>query len=327
MILRLFRTNIFLQLFLIVVTWLVLWLPSFNSANSIALPSSLNPAYYFVFNLFGPNAMVHEIFAFVFIVGGAFVLNFTLSEFGLISKNTFLPAFFYVLLLSCHTAFLKFHPYLISNIFLMLLLRKIFYANEKEDSLKDVFATGLFTALAALFAFKLSVLILFVFFFLVVLRIISMRYWMAMVSGFVTVLLYVASYYFFTDQLIIKWHNFVAFMSHALFTHHWIHFGFADYFLFISLLFMIVVALFYELTSVTEKVISIRRLEILLFWFFIGCTVSFFMYIDQFLIDLTLLFLPATIFLSLYMTSLKKTFFAEILLLVFITGIILQRLL
>jgi hypothetical protein len=309
-----------------VVTWLVLWLPSFNNADSIAMPSSLNPAYYFVFNLFGNHSLIHEIFAFVFIIGGAFVLNFTLSEFGLISKNTFLPAFFYVLLMSCHTAFLKFHPYLISNIFLMLLLRKIFYANGKDDSLKDVFATGLFTALAALFAFKLAVLILFVFFFLVVLRIISLRYWLAMVTGFVTVLLYVASYYFFTDQLVLKWHNFVEFISNSLFKHHWQHFKFTDYFLFVSLLFMLVVALFSELTSITEKIISIRRLEILLFWFFIGCVVSFFIYTDQFFIDLTLLFLPATIFLSLYMSSLKKTFFAEMLLLIVIAGIVLQRL-
>lgn len=325
MILRLFRTNIFLQFFFILVTWIVLWFPSFNNENSIAIPSSFNPAYILVFNLLGPHPWVHEMIVFVFVIGGALILNFTLSEFGLINKKTFLPAFLYVLLMSSHSAFLKFHPYLIANIFLLLLLRKIFCANEKEDSLKDVFATGIFTALAALFAFKLSVLIVFVFFFLVVLRIFSLRYWFAMVAGFLTVLLYVSSYYFFTDQLMPKFQHFISFFTNSLFQHQWYHFNFSDYFLFISLLFILFTALFYELTTVTEKIISTRRLEILLFWFLIGCVISFFIYIDQFLIELTLLLLPASIFIGLYFTSIKKTFFAEVLLLIFIAGILLQR--
>jgi hypothetical protein len=263
--------------------------------------------------------------AMIFVFGGAILLNTLLTDFGITPKNSYLPAFIYIVLMSCSVDYLTLHPVLIVNIFIILLLRMIFMANLKEDSLKEVFAAGIFAALCSLFVFKSAGLLLAVWFFLIILRIYSWRQWAVNLFGFLSVYLYVFAWHLFADNFTEKLQLYkTVFRSFRLF--HWtLGMSVFEYILMGIILFLLLVSVVNFLLDVNEKIINIRRITMVLFWLLIISIVSVMFYLINPVFDFAFLLLPVSLLISLYFVSLKRSLFAEIILLLLIVSIILCR--
>jgi len=303
----------------------LLWLPAFSNSFAMPEPELITPAYGFTFNLLNSSPVWIILIAMSLVLGGALLLNTLLSDFGLLPRNSWLAAFIYIILMSCSTQYLTLHPVLFINILIMLLLRMIFIANQKEDSLKEIFAAGIFAALTSLFAFKSSGLLLAVWLFLILLRIYSWRQWVANLFGFLTVYLYVFSWYLFTDQLKVK----LLLYKTVFRSLHWfqwsVHLSVYEYILLGIILFLLLISTVSFLFNVTEKLISIRRISLVLLWFLLISMASALFYITNPIFDFTYILLPATIMATMYFTNVKKSFFAEMMIIFMLVAIVLCR--
>jgi hypothetical protein len=201
----------------------------------------------------------------------------------------------------------------------------VFIANQKEDSLKEIFAAGLLMALCSLFVFKSAGLIFAVWLFLIILRIYTWRQWAANLFGFVSVYLYVFAWYLFTDKLTVKLQLYRTVLHSIKLVHTALHLSVYEYILLALILFLLLNSVVNFLFNVNEKLINIRRISLVLLWLLIVSLVSALFYISNFRFDFAYLLLPISIMASLYYSSLKKSLFGEIILLLIIVSIFLCR--
>jgi hypothetical protein len=324
-ILRLFKNSTGIQLVIILITMFLLWIPAFTTCHAMPLPELITPAYGFVYHLLGDMPVLFTIIAMILLLGGAILLNTLLSDFGITPKNSYLTAFIYIVLMSCSVDYLTLHPVLIINILIIILLRMIFIANQKEDSLKEIFAAGILSALCSLFVFKSAGLFIAVWFFLIILRIYSWRQWAANLFGFTSVYLYVFAWYLFTDKFIIKFQLYKNVFQSLKVFHGWMSLSVYEYILLGTILFLLLIAIMNFLIEVNDKIINIRRITMVLFWLLIISAVSVILYLSNPVFDFAFILLPVSVLISLYYSSLKKSLFGEIILLLLIVSIVLCR--
>ena len=325
MFLRLFKNGSGIQLVILLITMIFLWYPAMSKSYPMPLPELITPAYSFFYNLLSDNPVSYTLIAILLLAAGAILLNVLLSDFGITPKNSWLTAFVYILVMSCSQNYLTLHPVLIINILIIIALRMVFIANQKEDSLKEIFAAGLLMALCSLFVFKSAGLIFAVWLFLIILRIYTWRQWAANLFGFVSVYLYVFAWYLFTDKLTVKLQLYRTVLHSIKLVHTALHLSVYEYILLALILFLLLNSVVNFLFNVNEKLINIRRISLVLLWLLIVSLVSALFYISNFRFDFAYLLLPISIMASLYYSSLKKSLFGEIILLLIIVSIFLCR--
>jgi hypothetical protein len=322
---RIFKGSPGVQFIILVITMALLWLPAFRHSYPMPLPELIAPAYGFTYNLLSNSPVWYTIIAMVLVLGGSVLLNMLLSDFGLTPKNSWLVSFVYIVFMSCSTNYLTLHPVLIINIIIMVMLRMIFIANHKEDSLKETFASGLLVALCSLFIFKSAGLLLGVWFFLVVLRVYSWRQWLTNLVGFITVYIYVFAWYLLTGQVTLKLQLYRS-VLYSIRLFHWsLHLSVYEYILFGLFLFLMLVSVVNLLYNVSDKLINLRRISMVLFWLLIISQASALLYLTNPLFDFAFILFPASIVATLYFYNLKKTFFGEMMIVLILAGIVLSR--
>ena len=325
MFLRIFKGNTIVQIVILLITIILLWLPAFSLSFPMPAPELITPAYGFTYNLFLHSPVWTITIALILLMGGALLLNTLLTDFGLTPRNSYLSAFIYIMLMSCSTNYLTIHPMLIINIMIMILLRMIFLANQRDDSLKEIFTSGIIAALCSLFAFKSAGLFFTVFLFLIILRIYSWRQWVANLFGFITVYLYVFSWYLFTNQLKPKLYLYKSVIQ-SIHLYHWsMHLTLYEYILTAIILFLLLTSVISFLFNVSEKLINIRRITLALLWLLITTLASTIFYITNPIFDFLYILLPTSLMVILYLTNLKKSFFAELLIIFILIAIVLSR--
>jgi hypothetical protein len=324
-ILRLFKNSVGIQLVILLATMVLLWIPAFNSSRPMPSPELITPAYGFLYNLLGNMPVWYTIIALLLLLGEAILLNELLSDFGITPKNSYLTAFIYIVLMSCSTDYLTLHPVLLVNIFIIIMLRMIFIANQKVDSLKEILGAGILTALCSLFVFKSAGLFMAIWLFLIILRVYSWRQWVVNLFGFATVYLYLFAWYLFTDKTVEKLQLYSSVFHSIKMVHSVPHFSVYEYILFAIILFLILVSVVNFIFSLNEKLINIRRISLILLWLLIISVISTVFYISNLKFDFSYILLPVSVLASLYYSNIKKSLFGEIILLILIIAIILCK--
>jgi hypothetical protein len=302
-----------------------MWLPAFSRSYPMPMPELITPAYGFIWNVLNFSPVWFTIIAMILVFCEAVLLNNLLSDSGLTPKNSYFTAFVYIVLMSCSTNYLTLHPVLLVNILIIFLLRMIFIANQKDDSLKEIFSAGILTALCSLFIFKSAGLLMAIWFFLMLLRVYNWRLWTVNLFGFLTVYLYVFSWYLFTDQLIIKLRLYKTVLQSVHLVSWSLHLSVYEYILMFLILFILFISVVNFLFNVNEKLISLRRISMVLLWLLIISIISVSIYITNPVFDFAYLLLPVSILATLYYSNIKKSFFGEVLILLLIIMVFLCR--
>lgn len=201
MLLKVFKSNNIVALFLLPILTIVLWSDIFmaNKENFVPLPYSM-PAYAWVMKYL-TNTYASSIIALTLIILQAFYLIYINKVYNFISQRTFLTSFLFVLISS---AFLNLHylyPAIIANIFILLSIVEIFSSYRKPKIYKASFNSGFLIAIAGLFYINANFLIIFIFFGLSILHRFNWREWAAVVIGFITPYLITLFLYYFFDKL------------------------------------------------------------------------------------------------------------------------------
>jgi hypothetical protein len=202
MLVQTFKTNYPAQLLLIIVIPLILWFAAFIFPPQMPVTAFDMPLYKLFYTLFSSIPFVSTLLAFLLVYLQALAINNIFASQSLCSKATFLPAFIYMLFMSCDYEFMTLCPILIANTFMILALKLIFCAYESKNSLDNIYGATLFISLATFTFAPYCFFLLWVLFCLINYSLYRWRYWVISLLGFLTPLLFLAIYYFLKDSLV-----------------------------------------------------------------------------------------------------------------------------
>jgi hypothetical protein len=106
-----------------------------------------------------------------------------------------------MVLMSLQPEMFSLHPIVIANLFMLFALHKLMQSYRKETSYSEVFDTGLFISLAALFYIPSIVFILLLWIGLILLRPFIWREWVISFFGILVPWIFLIFFYFWSDKL------------------------------------------------------------------------------------------------------------------------------
>lgn len=151
--LRIFRTNVFLQIVVILIVALAMWMGSFITPPPIPMVGG-GHLYYWLVGLFPP--LVGTIVGFLLVLVEGFLFNAMLYRHKMISQSTLLPMLFYVIAMSLGSPTLT--PIVLGNLMLLFALDQLMLTGTLLSlPLDKVFGSATCIALATLFCPAMAV--------------------------------------------------------------------------------------------------------------------------------------------------------------------------
>jgi len=321
---RFFKSSFVVQYFAIFITGLILWGNAFFEPPPMPLPDGFIPFYSFLYSLLSGFPLIQVIAGYILVIVSAIILNLLLYRHSIVQKNTSMAGFVFVILMSYYPELQTIQPVNIAVFFLLLILIYLLRSYNREEPLDLIYSAGFLITLGSYVYFPFIffyglILISFIFF-----RSVKWREWVSSVFGLLTPFLFLATYYFWFDLLIPKIHEYL-----GMFTIH------ADLMLFKKPVYIIlssfitllsIYSVSYSLTNRIEKTIERKRKNLLLNWVIFFVLVSFPFTSNLTGYHLELAFIAFSGSLAFYLMQIRKTFWQELLLLLFILFLILNNL-
>jgi hypothetical protein len=141
---------------------------------------------HFLHRLWGNNALAYTLFATVCIFGQALYLRFISIRHRLYLKNSYLPAFLYIVLSSLHPRLSQLTSTLISNWIIIAGIDMMLGFSRREDQPRTIYNAGFLLALAALMNFPSLALFFLLIYSLAVLRVFRPGEWIVGILGYLT---------------------------------------------------------------------------------------------------------------------------------------------
>ncbi len=184
-------------LFGLPVIMLVLWLPSFISEKLLPIANS-TPLFELI-NI--QNPLINKLVAFTIILFTGILLNVQINKNEIFERNTYTPALFYVLIMSCFSDLHQIHPIVVSNLFWVLAYRRLLNIYNQVQCKSEIFDASLFILLGAFFCYPTSgILILLPWLTLIIIRPFDFKEYMIPLFGMLLLLLYWSSYFYISES-------------------------------------------------------------------------------------------------------------------------------
>lgn len=322
MFLPLFRSHANLQLIFFLLLSLLLWADGFIFPVTPKIGSDETFVFTTVHRLLSFSPFVSVILAFLLILAEALLLNDLLANSGITLRNNYLPAFLFVLVYSWNPSFLCLHPVMLSNLFLILALRMLWKSFQKEESYQEILTASLFLAITAWINIYNIILLPLIWISLIINRSTNWREWFIPLIGFSIPLIFAAFYFFWNSLLMEKIAGLTEFFKNLRLFQSGYSYPLIYYLIFSWVSIIAVVAFFKFITSLSEKIISIRKISQVVVWLFILSAPVFFLIKEEPVIVGSTILVPVSVFFSAWLQSAKKIWFYEIVLWILIAGII-----
>ena len=307
---RFFKSSFVVQYCAICITGLILWGNSFLEPPLMPVPDGFVPFYSLLYSLLSGFPLIQVIAGYLLVMVSAFILNRLLYRHNIVQKNTSMAGFVFMILMSYYPEFQIIQPVNIALLFLLLILNQLLQSYNKEEPLDLIYSSGFLATIGSYVYFPFIffyglVLISFVFF-----RSVKWREWVSSLFGFLTPFLFLATYYFWFDQLIPKVNEYL-----GMFTIR------ADLMPFKKPAFIIlssvitilsIYSLLYSITNRIEKTIERKRKNLLLNWviFFVLVSFPFTSSLSGYHLELSFITFSGSI--AYYLMQIRKTFWQEL---------------
>ena len=197
MILKLYKSNISLAVIIIPILAAVLCIP-------ILINDFIPSTYYFnweneLFNFINQHKISSFILTVLFLIANSALINFEFSKSQLSSKITYVPALFYLVLIS-FKVYILFEPYLILHTVLLLLFRLLMTLEQNSPSLNIAFKSALLIGVLTCFSLYYFVLVIVLYVALSTIKSFYWREWVLPIIGLVIPLLYLFSAQFIFEN-------------------------------------------------------------------------------------------------------------------------------
>lgn len=274
MLIRFFRSGFFIQHFVIVIVALLLWLPAYSGQGKNIEFGGFQPLFDIVYPFFIGKTMISMILMLVLFLSMAFFFGRIVSDSGFQLRTGTHAMLLFVLVSGSVFTRTGFSPWFASMPFLLAVLYHLLTFYNSKNLAFTVFYASFYSGLSALFNMPNMLLFPIVFLSLIVARSNIFRIWLVPFTGFLAPFFFLAVYYFLTDNLFIKWDEFLKALMKSTFSFHPI--GIAEW-LQSGVLLLLSVASFFWFNgpSADNSIIMRKRNAILLLLFFALIPINF----------------------------------------------------
>ncbi len=323
MFIKFFKSSFFTQYLVIGIIGLCLWLSAFIEPPGMPVPEEPVPLYSLLFLLLSDKPFVATLAGFIIVLAEAYWLTRILSHHELVLKNSSLSALVFLVLMSFLPGQLTLNPINISLGFMILILFHLLISYNKPEHLDRIFAAGFFTSVGSFFYLPFLLWFFFVIISFLIFRAGNWRAWMAALIGLITPFIYLAVWYFWQDQLLIRMMEYREFFGHILVFPNPFH---TDFWILSGCTLGLAIWGIFSFSSALEKTVETRAKINILLWTLVF-TICSYAYTRSMAIFHPALAMPAmTMVITGTLTNLKKTQVAEMILLVYFFAVLFNNL-
>ncbi|MBR5254662.1 MAG: hypothetical protein IKV46_06465 [Bacteroidales bacterium] len=311
MFVKIFKKKYTLQLFILAIVPIIFWSQAFINPPEVMTNKFDMPLYKVIYDFTKDYQLFSTIAAFAMVFLQGLLLNQLFTNNHLSQKNTFLPAFIYILLMSCSYKCMTLNSMLFSNFLIIFALYFFLKCHDKKEGIDEIYNSCTLLSIASLFFAPAIIFILWIWLGLIIYKLYKWRSWGMSILGIITPYVLLFIFYYL---------NGMSFQENILAdTNKWLHFDF----LFLdepiqvvyiaSLLFFAIPAIFTTLSSRSNRVIEYRKKSAVMFTLLIISLVPFFLskteYNMSFIFAITLSFFFSNFFLQYHNERKINTFF------------------
>jgi hypothetical protein len=320
MVVRFFRSSFAVQYAVLIFTSLLLWLPALLQPSPFISEDDLRPLSQLLSQWLRqfPQLTV----GLLLMLAQALFFNAILAANQLSLRVGSIGAFIYILLMSQSLQQTGMYDYLLAAPFILAALHTILLMQNTEHITYYLFNAGIFISLASLFYFPAIILFAWLWLSLFILRAQYLREWGITMVGLLTPYFFLASWYYLTDQLFLRFEAYTkAFQNLG-----WINANFSllNILIWGATLLLVILSLSIVYGQSTEKNVSIRKKIGVNTWLFVFSVLLIFN--DAASINRNgMLFIPLGIYIAYYLSFAKKLFWPQLLLLLLVALILVTQ--
>ena len=203
--LKFFKQSYIAQFVVIVLLVVALWIPVFVSqASEVTVGSPITPLYNLVASIFGSSSLALTIFTFVVFGASILFFNSMLSVNQLVTRNSSIGAFIFMLCMCCVTIQDEFYPFLLAVPLIMMTMQTVYLIYQIEKPEIYLMNAGFFVALASMFYFPAIILIIWVLLAIMIMDIRELKQFLIPIIGFFFPYFILFVCFFFNHTLIEK---------------------------------------------------------------------------------------------------------------------------
>jgi hypothetical protein len=273
MFVKIFKKKYTLQLLILAIVPIIFWSQAFINPPEVISNNFDMPLYKVIYDFAKDYQLFSTIAAFVMVFLQGLLLNQLFTNNHLSQKNTFLPAFIYILLMSCSYNCMTLNSMLFANFLIIFALYFFLRCHDKKEGIDEIYNSCALLSLASMFFAPSIIFIIWIWFGLIIYKLYKWRSWGMSLLGLITPYVLLFIFYYL---------NGMSFHENILAnTHKWLHFDFnflsepIQVVYIASLLFFAIPAIFTTLSSRSNRVIEYRKKSAVMFTLLIISLIPF----------------------------------------------------
>ncbi len=314
MIIRFFKTSYFSSLLALSLLVLVLWIPE----------PTIFPAYVSSWptNYLPLSPWIQQILSSILFFITALLINQIATKHRLTDRNSYLVAFFFILIGSASGFLTQVSPFLLATFFFAFFFRKVFDFQSSTKLIATSFDAGIFLGITSLFFPPAALLVLFAWFALLVYQADQWRAYVAVVLGILLPWFFVFSGYFWFNKLPEALSGFVQYFHFREIVNPFA--GNLDLMVFLLVALIILTGAFSILSSLSSFNINLRQHASVSLWGLLFCLLIVFLFAAPIQV-LTLTALPASLIVGAFFSRMKRLKWANLFVLLWILFIFINH--
>ncbi|MCD4774113.1 MAG: DUF6427 family protein [Bacteroidales bacterium] len=302
----------------------VLWGGALLHPVDVIPSQNIYPFYNIIGFWLGDNKILFSVIGFVLLLFEALLINSIITESEIVPKNSLLPGFLYIILMSFSPELLTLHPVLIANLFLIIFINFIFKIYGQIEPLRLLYKLGFVVGVTSAYYFPAYIFLIYIFWILFFLRSLSWRELMIPVVGLITPYIFLTVWYYCIDKLELVYNDYLNFFQKM----EIINFE-ANY---ITIIILVIFTLLFVFSMMNlavgkyfEKSISTRKKIKLSFSYLIISLIIIILYGGSVINFIALPAIPIAIIISFYFSELKRIYLLNLLTILLILIIIVNN--
>ena len=320
--LKFFKHNYIAQLIVIVLLVVALWIPVFISqAYEMAVESPTTPFYNIIVNICGYSSVTVSVLAFVVFITNVFFFNSMLSVNQLVTRNSSIGAFIFVLCIGCIPMQDEYFPFIFASSFIMIAMQTIYLLYQVEKPESYIMNASISIALASMFYFPSIILIIWMLLSLMVMGIKGFKNSIIVIVGFLLPYFFLFVFFYFNHTLVENFRAYVLTFNELSFMK--LEFKLSEIVVYLIDMLLFVAAMMVIRSGETDNSVSTRKKVWVTLLLFIASIIMLFL--QKPLLSNGLIFLVIAVVVSIALCYIKKSKLVDILMVVMMIAIIVNQ--
>lgn len=317
--LKFFRHSYIAQLVVIVLLLVVLWIPAFvTQLRDTAVGTPTTPLYNLIAGLFDSSSSAMTVLVFVVFGLCALFFNSMLSVNQLVTRNSSIGAFVFVLCLCCVPIKDEYYPFLLAIPFIMMVIQTFYLIYQVEKPEPYLMNAGFFLALASMFYFPSIILIIWMLLAMLVMDFRDPKHFLIPIIGFFVPYFILFVCFYFNHTLVEKFNDYILAFNEIGFEKLGVNT--ADWMVLVIAFALTWLSIMVILSDKTDNAVATRKKVSITIWlFFFGFMMLF---MQKPVMFNGLVFIVMAIFVSMVLCYVKKTKIVDIVIIVLMMAII-----